>query len=814
MAAAGSRRLPARVLLALLVLVLAISLRAGDVRAAGNPLTITAHLGYSDVIKAQQWMPISIAITNSGPGIEGTLEIQSVFGVRPGVPWPASYVRPVSIATGATKYFHTYLVEDSGMTVVVQVVRNARILASQNAAPTRSATTLIGVLSDDKTALDDLAVVHPGGIAASVVHLGLADVVDSPIALRAFDLLAVDDFATDGLTASQRTAIADFVESGGSLLVGTGASWRRTTAGLPADILPMQVSGLTTLASSPAFGGLGGIQVATGRLTGGTAWLADGEQPLLTERAVGAGSVTLATFDWKQDPISAWTGTDLLLRRVLVRTVLGAQSQQSSMTLLGGPFGGPFGGQFGGQGGSVYQRSGQLSQVLGSLPALDLPSLALTGLLVLAYVLLVGPVNYFVLGALHRRALSWFTLPLIAVLVAGGAYGGGILTKGQSVQTNQLSLIHVTPGSTSASQETYTGILTPTRGDYLVSIGRNPGLVSPLSSNNGYGGSVRGDIRVNVDDGTVGLPGMTAFTLRGFASEGIVTAPKLSGHLQLVNGQLTGSIENQSRTTFTDAVVIAGDGFQKLGSMAPGATAAVGFTPKPTAIMSGPPAVYTIYPNYTFSPGQGGQLTDAQRQGEARTRILSLLQSGASLKGIPSNNLTPLVVAWTGQSFQGITVNGTHPRGQAETAVAMTLPVDQIGAGPLPAGVVTGRVVDFEGETQQGPFPGALMVQNGTVTYHFTPRLAAGTSLSGASLSATNPFFSKAPGTPSTGSTVRGDAWDWSRSAWVDVAFVDNGITALPAAVISPSTGEIRVRITVSNGEFLTSGVSLSGTVQ
>jgi hypothetical protein len=799
--AVDRRRLPARFILAFLLIGPALSLRAMDAQAAAGALTINAHVGYTDVVKAQQWMPISIAVTNSGPNVEGTLAIQSLLPGRGGLGLPASYERPFVLAAGSTKYFRTYLIPDAGLTVSVQVVRNGQILARQDISLTRTASTLIGVLSDDSTALDDLAGIHPGSVSATVVHLGLTD-IDSAIALRAFDVLAVDDIATDGLTAGQQSAIADYVRSGGTLLVGTGASWRRTVAGLPAELLPLRATGLNTLASSPALGGVSGIQVATASLTGGTTWLAEGDQALLAERTVGSGSVIMATFDWKQDPISSWSGTKPLLRQVLVWTMFGPQAQQGAGQSMGGPFGGP--------GGSVYQRSNSLTPVLGNLPALDLPSLVLTGLLVLVYVLLVGPVNYFVLGALRRRSLGWITLPLIAVLVAGGAYAGGIWGKGQSVQTNEVSIVHVDPGATIAYQETYIGVLTPTRGDYEVSIGRRPALVSPISSYNGYGGSSRADIRVNMEDGKVVLPGMTAFTLRGFATESLVTAPQLTGHLREVNGQLVGSVDNRSATSFADALVIAGDGFQRLGPLAPGGSVAVGFAPR-VATFNGPPAIYTIYSNNSFGPPPS-QPSETQRDGQAKTQILSMLQSGG-FKGLPSS-LVPMVVAWTSQSFQDVTVNGVHPRANARTAVALTLPIDEVGAGRLPVGVVGGRVVDFEGTTQPGP-PGAVMVQDGTVTLQFAPRLATGLHLTGASLSSSTSFMGKAGmGPGGVAPSVKGAAWDWSRSAWMDIGYQENAITALPAEAINPATGEVRLKITVANAQFMTSGISLAGTVE
>ena len=162
-----------------------------------------------------------------------------------------------------------------------------------------------------------------------------------------------------------------------------------------------------------------------------------------------------------------------------------------------------------------------MSSTLGNIPELALPSLQLTGALVLLYVLLVGPVNYLVLGAMRRRALAWVTVPLIAIIAAGGAYGAGVLTKGRSVQANQVTILHLQPGSDRAYQETYTGIMAPTRGDYQASVSGGPLLISPIVNNGAYdmstfGSGSRSGLRINVDSNNVTLPGMTAFVLSGF----------------------------------------------------------------------------------------------------------------------------------------------------------------------------------------------------------------------------------------------------------------------------------------------------------
>jgi hypothetical protein len=775
---------------------------SGAALAATNPVTILAKAGYSGFVKAQQWMPVTIDVTNTGPDLDGTLEVSAAVTSNGPPIGSANYQTHLSLASGATKHLKAWVIEDQAPSPVsVRILQNGRVVASADAQTAVAATTLIGVLSDQPTALDGLAAVHPGGTSATVVHLSLENLSDSAIQLRAFDLLAIDDFATDTLTGAQRGAVTDLVQNGGTLLLGTGASWRKTLAGVAPAILPMSIDGTTTLNSVAALDNASRLEVATGALNpGARAWLSEGGRPLLINRFVGGGSVTLATFDWAQEPVASLSPTNPLLRQTLTRTLLSTSPGQSVASFKGG---------FGGGGGSsITERSSNLTQALGSLPALDLPSLVVIGLLVLAYVLLVGPINYFALRALHHRALAWVTVPLIAIVASAGAFGAGVFSKGRSVQTNQVSIVHLEPGWDRAYQESYTGVLTPTRGDFQVKLTGSRPMIGPLVSNNGGGlvGANTDLIQVSSDSNTILLPGMTAFVLRGFATEGLIDAPHLVGDAKLVNGKLTGTIRNDSQVRFTDAVVLAGDGYQLLPALAPGATATFEVAPKPSNPYGGQPAIYTIYGN-SYNGYQSGRPTDAERDGIEKTSILSVVAGGSFF----SPAITPMVVAWTKQPNEPITVSGSQPRATSMTAVVLPLTFGSVGAGALPAGLVVSHFTDIEGDTQAGP-PDALLMQNGTVTYEFTPEIAAGMHLKNASLDSTNQSPKMAPGSVSSQSMQAG-YWDWSKAAWVPLSYMALGTTALPDAAIEPSSNEVRLRMTISGGPVLLGAISLTGTV-
>jgi hypothetical protein len=778
-----------------------VSFATSGALAATDPVTIVAKAGYSGFVKAQQWMPVTVDVTNTGPDLDGTLEVSAAVTSNGPPIGAAHYQTHLSLVSGATKHLKAWVIEDQAPSPVsVRILQNGRVVASADAASGSAATALVGVLSDQPTALDGLAAVHPGGASATVVHLSLENLSDSAIQLRAFDLLVIDDFATDTLTTAQRGAITDFVQNGGTLLLGTGASWRKTLAGVAPAILPMSIDGTTTLDSVAALDNALRLEVATGPLNpGARAWLSEGVRPLLTTRSVGGGSVTLATFDWAQEPVASLSPTNPLLRQTLTRTLLSASPGQGVASFKGG---------FGGGGSSITERSSNLTQALGSLPALDLPSLVVIGLLVLAYVLLVGPINYFALRALHHRALAWVTVPLIAVVASAGAFGAGVFNKGRSVQTNQVSIVHLEPGWDRAYQESYTGVLTPTRGDFQVKLTGSRPMVGPLFSNNGGGplGPNADLIQVSSDSNTIVLPGMTAFVLRGFATEGLIDAPHLVGDAKLVNGKLTGTIRNDSQVRFTDAVVLAGDGYQLLPALGPGATAAFEVTPKPSNPYGGQPAIYTIYGNYYNGP-QPGQPTDAERDGIEKTSILSVVAGGSFF----SPAITPMVVAWTKQPNEPITVSGSQPRATTMTAVVLPLSFGSVGAGALPAGLVVSHFTDIEGDTQAGP-PDALLMQSGTVTYEFTPGIAAGMHLKNASLDSTAQSPKMAPGSASSQS-MQAAYWDWSKAAWVQLSYTALGTSALPDAAIEPSSNEVRLRMTISGGPVLVGAISLTGTV-
>ena len=813
---------------AILLAVLAVPALPVAAQAAPQTLALTVHVGYHDVVKSGQWMPVSIDVRNTGADFHGTIEVQPQDNFKglflAGDP---VYVLPFTLPGGTVKHVRTFVASDvSGSPLTVRLVSGGRVLASQTASGAIYAGLLVGVLSDDPTAFDEFAAERfPAAAVAQVVHLAREDVPTSPVLLRGFDLLAIDDFAADSLTPTQRGAIEGYVAMGGNLLLGSGGAWRKTLTALPAALLPLAATGTEMLPPSAALQTAAPVEVATGAAAG-RAWLRDGDRPLILEKTFGTGLVTLATFDWTQGAAAASGSTRGLLRQVGIRSGFG--TRPGAATGIGGGAGASiwYGG---GSSGSITQRSTGFVSALSNVPALDLPSLRLTGLLVLLYVLVVGPLNYLVLLRAGRRELAWITVPVIAVTFAGIAYGLATGTKGRSVQANQIAIVHLAGAGDQADQETYTGIFAPTRGDYSITVGGPQPAIAPIATAYGGAGGIGAGTRVQPDRAAVDLVAVTAFTLRGYATESAVPAPSLTASLSLRNGRLSGTVHNRSRIDFTDEIVAFGNVYQRLGRLAPGADLEVDLPAQAATVYGVAPTNPLVYANIAVDQVASSGVQSA-REAQERTAILQSLLSSSS--GPVTSPMTPILIAWTHDPLQGLQVNGATPRLQSESAVVLPLTLAGPVSGAVPAGLFTARLVDVEGEVQFGP--SSIVLNGSSATYELTIPLASGARLVNPTITSANPYGMKinvplgpppaagngSPGAAGTAgtdaATLTAEAWDWSAGRWVAVPLKDNATSPLPEGSVEALTGTVRIRLTASQASTAAQmGVlSLAGSAQ
>ena len=270
---------------------------------------------------------------------------------------------------------------------------------------------------------------------------------------------------------------------------------------------------------------------------------------MAAERPYGSGSVALIGFDPTVDWIAKTDTSGSLWRRLLpART----------------------------SGGLTFSDDSMLVNAVSQLPTLALPPI--TGLLALliAYIVLIGPINYLVLKRLDRREWAWVTMPILIVVFAAGAYAYGAVLRGSDVIVNEIAIVRGAPGATEGSAQAYLGVFSPSRSVYQVSV---PGGALLSTSINGdmFGGVgtatvldvLQGD-PARVRDLAVGFG-----SLRTIRAETPVAVPLVEADLRLEDGRLKGTVKNASTQVLERPAVVLGQTVAVLDDLEPGAEASV-----------------------------------------------------------------------------------------------------------------------------------------------------------------------------------------------------------------------------------------------
>ncbi len=189
------------------------------------------------------------------------------------------------------------------------------------------------------------------------------------------------------------------------------------------------------------------VELPTARLTDvqGKIEAHEEDLPLVIRKPQGLGQVVFVATDLDRGPIRNWSERSLLVSRVLN---LPADAQAGET--------------------DNFQQSYGYNDLAGQLrSALDLPKdvhlvpFFVVALLVIVYILLIGPGDFFLLRRLGRgMQWTWITFPTIVVLFAVGAYLSAYWLKGDQLRVNQVDLIDIDAEGT-ARGATWFGIFSP-----------------------------------------------------------------------------------------------------------------------------------------------------------------------------------------------------------------------------------------------------------------------------------------------------------------------------------------------------------------
>jgi hypothetical protein len=519
----------------------------------GSPISFTVDAGFQGYYRLYSWFPVHFTIENDGPDIQGILEWNF-----PDSSTNMLFQREIELPRGSRKQVTMFvLTQNSPRIGQASLKEKNNVLVKQsfqlNYLDLNQFT--VGVVSTNATLLNSLTGMSiPKRTQTVVLHLTPDDLVDNPQAMTTFDVLFLHDVTTADLHQAQLDALRHWVLLGGQLVVSGGVHAGQTSSGL-SDMLPVTVGNLTndvSLASLTEL--LDTSQTAAPIPTDVTisqVQLRDkaqtlDSQSLLTTRTLGNGQVIFSAFDL--GALRAWINEPELWSQVLWNTV------RFDPTLS-----------------YVWYQNLLLDIV--QLAILRLPSFWTLLIFILSYIVIIGPLNFFILHRIKRVELAWITIPVLVLFFVFGTYGGSFLVRGNTPELLHVSIVQGFEGEQWGQETTHMGIFSPKRQAYTVSFPHD--TLACIYDMESF--SRNKIIRWNEEKTTLPNFLVDVSSLRTVVLERPLSQMpwRVESSLEIVRGELVGNVKNVGDISLTDALLVYGNSVQELGTIQPGKEADV-----------------------------------------------------------------------------------------------------------------------------------------------------------------------------------------------------------------------------------------------
>ncbi len=651
------------------------------------------------------WAAIAVTLVNDAEPVEGYLSAETRSGtMRRFVEMPAGARKAVTLYVQPEAFQRRITVRYEEPNGVVESVVELRVL--------EQAGGQVAVVGDGAgNVRPQLSAIEDG--RAEPLDLGIGDLPARPEPLDALSgiVWAADSTA---LSDEQRRSIERWVAGGGQLVVLGGADWQARTDAF-VDILPLEGLTATDGVDQAELAGWTGVDeapvpnatVAAGGVRPDARALVSAEDgtPLLSMRPMGAGRVILVGTDLATEAHRGWTGAPILWSRLM-------PSSAAIEQFWGGP-GFP----------AREEAESAMSQALGNVPSLEVPPAELLLGVIVAYILLIGPITYVVLRRLDRRELAWVTAPVLVVLFSACSYGIGTTLKGGDIIVNQISLIHTSSAGQTATVQAFAGIFSPQRETFDLDV-EGDALMAQLRPSNGMGGQQPASSVVAHQGDPARLEGLSigVFGFEGVRADAVVEyEPALSVTWAHDDGDLTGTVMNNGDEPLSDVAFISGSGGTRIGDLGPGEEE----TFELPRNFNGSSASDGVYGFGGF--GGGGE---SERVSLLRRQVIdSLVGYGGFMPGMEigmTSGRGPYLIGW--RETPGplpVSIDGlTTQRLDHSVEVIAVRPQLATGEATIEPGQMVVSITERTGDASDAG-PGMIMINDGAATFSIALPLEA-----------------------------------------------------------------------------------------
>ncbi|MCZ6601463.1 MAG: hypothetical protein O6952_00490 [Planctomycetota bacterium] len=237
-----------------------------------------------------------------------------------------------------------------------------------------------------------------------------------------------------------------WVSAGGEVILSGGHSVAELSAEPLLEIFPIVPEETIVREAPPDLSSVLGGEVAQGNLAitlgtikAGVPILKSEEIPLIVKRNYGQGLVTFVAFS----PEALRTPEGKGISEFWARLIPPGSADQGRSRV---------------QGNDVRQRLPLHLENFGGVQPIPL---AWVVVFIIAYIVVIGPVDYFVLKRLDRLELTWITFTGAVILFSGIAYFGSVAIRGRDLSVREVALVDADPETGWQRTSTFLGVHSP-----------------------------------------------------------------------------------------------------------------------------------------------------------------------------------------------------------------------------------------------------------------------------------------------------------------------------------------------------------------
>ena len=427
-------------------------------------------MGFSGKARNGEWFPVTVEIENDGPTFSGEIEIKpSSFNeqsIRYKIELPNNTRKRLSIPVfnNSNYRWNAKLLNDGK---VVSKNDNLRI----DSIPWFS--KLFAAVSDQQSSGPVLPETRFKNNNANrrfspvVVNIQADIFPDNPVTLHGLSSLYLNSKRAINFRAEQASAVSIWVRSGGHLILGvdqpsdiTGTPWLRELLNTQFGLIQnLEVGPLIRDWLSNAGYPVGAIDekfntkflnATPVRLKDGKTLMSFDGETLIANANRGLGQVTILGFNPEREPIRSWENRAWLWARLADIDSEWFVSEKPPRD---------------------YGRmnvDGLYGMMIDSRQVSKLPVIWLI-LLLITYLVIIGPVDRIWLKRINKQMLTWLTFPIYVIFFSFLIYYIGYRLRAGQLEINELHIVDVLPGDQVALRgRSYASIYSPSNKDYLM----------------------------------------------------------------------------------------------------------------------------------------------------------------------------------------------------------------------------------------------------------------------------------------------------------------------------------------------------------